>query len=156
MNELRVVSNQDEYLALNAELMECLGVADDDLEGNDEYLGSGGDYWIDSDKVKVGDTICLWNYSSINPTNINPDGICYAVCAFELGEYPEHVELIKKFHKTYSDSMDWSEDATGAFRCDDTWNAFYAAESAIAYRGGQGYCYGIYIENKMEGITNGA
>lgn len=41
----------------------------------------------------------------------------------------------------------------GLFDAPNTWDWFYAADNAIAYRGGKGYHYGIWGIGEMEPVT---
>ena len=127
---IRVVQAED--AANDAELLKACGFEDDSYRENNDYFT--GDVWFDCDRVKVDDVVMGW-------VEYEKEGTHYVVINFDASEYPDHVELIKQFLQA----------APVHYVRRATWEVFYAAPSAIAYRGGMGYTFGIWAsENRQQ------
>jgi len=127
-----ILSSYDSELQENSELMKALGQEDSAYKENKDYYADGGDFWIDSDKVKHDGLTLDFNW-------VAP----YALLNFDPSQYSEHVELIGRWVQSLAyDGTDYGFDYNSF---DNTWGKFEAAPSAIAYRGGSGYSYGIHV-----------
>ena len=139
MSQTIIISNDEQDLASIPEVLQVLGIESDDPEENAQYLATGGDFWLDADKVVYRGIVLYWNWRSP-----------YALLSFDPNDYPEHVELIRRWTEAEAETQ--SADQWSGYGPDFTiaphgygWFEFNDAEAAIAYRGGEGYGYAIWL-----------
>jgi hypothetical protein len=134
MKTYQVVGIED-YYTEDPSFLQAVGMAEDDPEETERYFSFGGDFWIDCDRVKFeGEELEFGVISN------------YVIANFEPECFPGHIRLILEFLKEGSPGFKQILFSGSLFEGGkEGGKAYQEARSAIAYRGGEGYVYGIYI-----------
>jgi hypothetical protein len=131
-------SNEEPWLHTYPDVLDALDLRRENRAARRQYVGQAGDFWVDSDMVRAEGITLRFNY--LHSARL-------AILNFDPSEYPEAEALVRAFCEEMQAGRVLSFDYD--FH-NNTWPRFYGAERAIAYRGGQGYSYGIYVRRETD------
>lgn len=136
-------------LDLENDMMEIMQLLDLDPKSQEDSdaIEFGGDCWGDCDMVKFA-----WNkqYCMLGGLESNEP---YMILAFDKHKHPGHVKILEMFAEDFgkrpNDKKYFDYSVTY-----NTWTKWNNAICGVAYRGGQGYSYGIHVLRVEYALTN--
>jgi len=141
MSDQLIVLTNDNPLEEHEGLMTRFGFEDEPTDQNARYFAPRGDFWHDSDYVRVDNEELLFGIAEP-----------YLILNFSPESYPAHIQFIQDWWTAYQncpnyDQRYWNQSDIPFTREEfATWKTFRSAPNAIAFRGGSGYVYGIYLK----------
>lgn len=107
-----------------------------DIDVNEDVRDQLVDFWIDCDHVKVYGEEGRGDHRFVTH---NVDDTKFII-HYDIDDPDEAIALIDWF-------LDGAEgDLIGENGLENNWNDWDKVETGVAYRGGSGYCYGLYAK----------
>lgn len=107
-----------------------------DIDVNEDVRDQLVDFWIDCDHVKVYGEEGRGDHRFVTH---NVDDTKFII-HYDIDDSDEAIALIDWF-------LDGAEgDLIGENGLENNWNDWDKVETGVAYRGGSGYCYGLYAK----------
>ncbi len=144
------MNTQLKILDIENDMMEIMQLLDLDPTNQEDsdYIEFDGDGWLDCDMVRFAHHVQYCLLGVLDSPVKEP----YIILRFDKHEYPNHVKILDMFAEDFGKC---SKDKTyfDYKQTDNTWAKWNEASSAVAYRGGQGYSYGIHVLRVEHALT---